>query len=136
MNPTALTTGPAAPPRVRLEGTLDMVRARDAAFTLVLADGRELPGRLMRGGVAGLGRLLGRRLLVFGVARLGPAGEVESVDADGYIPTDGTWTRSASDPPFSPEVAAELARRWKEVLGKWPGDETDEEIDQALRELS
>jgi hypothetical protein len=129
MNPTT-----PAPPRIRVEGALDMVRASDQTFTLRQPDGRELPGRLVRGSIAGLGRVLGRPLIVFGAARLGPAGELQSVEADGYIPNDGKpWTLSPEDLPLSRDVAEEQARRLQQAVGTWPGDETDEEVEQALR---
>jgi hypothetical protein len=55
--PATPSTNPIpAPPRVRLEGTLDMVRASDASFTLRLADGRERPGRLVGRPIVALGR--------------------------------------------------------------------------------
>src|SRR4051812_29593055 len=58
MNPTLTPPDSSNPARVRIEGTLDAVRASDATFTLKLDDGSELPGRLVRGSVAGLGRVL------------------------------------------------------------------------------
>jgi hypothetical protein len=128
---------PASSSRVRLEGTLDMVQASDSSFRLVLADGRTIPGKLVRGPITSLARVLGRRLLVFGTGKFGPAGELEWVEADGFLPNDGeSWTVSATDPPVSDEVREELARRLRSVIGKWPGDETDEQINAALEELS
>ncbi len=120
MNSTAAshTTGT---PRVRVEGTLDVVRASDASFTLRLDDGRELSGRLVRGSVAGLGRVLGRRLIVFGTV-----GAVEEIEADGFIPNDGQpWTLSPDDLPLSREVVEEQGQRLKQAIGTWPGDETE-----------
>jgi hypothetical protein len=54
------------------------------------------------------------------------------------MPNDGQpWVVSATDPPVSREVGEEMARRFQAALANWswPGDETDEEIQQALREL-
>jgi hypothetical protein len=128
MNPTALNPSNG---RVRIEGTLDAVRASDGTFLLRLDDGRELPGRLVRGSVAGLGRVLGRRLIVFGTARPG------GVDVDGFIPNDGQpWTVQPDDLPLSPDVVQEQAQRLKQAVGTWPGDESDEEVERAVRELS
>ncbi len=133
MPPQEATTSP----RIRVEGTLDMVQASDSSFRLILNDGRILPGRLVGYPILALARLLGRRLLVFGNGRFGPGPELESIEVDGFLPNDGQpWTISATDPPVSDEVNEELARRFRSVLGKWPGDETDEEIEQALREIS
>jgi hypothetical protein len=127
-----------SPPRVRLEGVLDVVKASDSSFQLILADGRTLPGRLVGYPITSMARLLGRPLLVFGTGRFGPAGELEGVEADGIVPNDDQpWTRSATDPPLSREVGEEMARRLQAAWAnwKWPGDETDEEIQKALKEL-
>jgi hypothetical protein len=119
-----------------VEGTLDMVRASDSSFTLLLPEGRMLSGRLVGRPILGLARLLGRLLLVFGNGQFGAAGELESIEADGFIPNDGqAWTLSADDLPVSNEVAEEMNRRFQSTWGAWPGDETDEQIEQALKDL-
>jgi hypothetical protein len=134
-NPSLLQA-PASLSRVRLDGTLDMVQASDNSFRLILADGRTIPGRLGGYPILGLARLLGRPLLVFGIGRFGSGGELEGIEADGFMPNDGQlWVRSATEPPLSEEVSEEMARRLQSVLGTWPGDETDEQIAQALKEL-
>ena len=59
-------------------------------------------------------------------------------EADGFVPNDGElWVRSATEPPLSREASEEMSRRFQAKLANWtwPGDETDEEIQQALREL-
>ncbi len=135
---TSSANAPGSSPRIRLEGTLDMVRASDSTFTLLLSDGRSIAYRLVGYPIQGLARLLGRQLIVFGTGHLGPGGEMEGVEADGFLPNDGQlWIRSASEPPFSREVGEEMARRLQAAMANWswPGDETDEEIQQALREL-
>lgn len=40
-----------------------------------------------------------------------------------------------SNPP-TPEQRERMAAGLRAVFGKWPGDETDEEIEEALRKLS
>ena len=96
-----------------------------------------MSGRLIRGSVAGLGRVLGRRLIVFGTGRLDPSTGVEAVEADGFIPNDGQpWTLLPDDLPLSADVVQEQGRRLNQAVGAWPGNETDEEVEQAVRELS
>jgi hypothetical protein len=115
-----------------------MVQASDSSFRLILSDGRALPGRLVGYPILPLARLLGRPLLVFGTGRYGPGGELEGIEADGFMPNDGEpWTVSATDPPLPQEVGEEMARRLQGALAKWswPGDETDEELQKALKEL-
>jgi hypothetical protein len=115
-----------------------MVQASDSSFRLLLTDGRALPGRLAGYPILPLARLLGRPLLVFGTGRYGPGGELEGIEADGFMPNDGEpWTMSASDPPLPRDVGEERARRLKDALARWtwPGDETDDQLAAALKEL-
>jgi hypothetical protein len=113
-----------------------MVRASDSSFTLRLADGRTIPGRLVGRAISGLARLLGRLLLVFGNAQFGPSGELEWVDADGYVPNDGqAWDVFPGDPPESEDVEKELARRRAAVMAALRSAETEEQLEQALREI-
>src|SRR5258708_31684587 len=89
-------------PRVRLEGTLDRVRASEASFPLRLADGRELPGRLVARKITTLATLLGRQILVFGTGQYGPTGELERVEADGFLHNDAEpWGCPPTDMPRS-----------------------------------
>jgi hypothetical protein len=137
MTQSSFSAGASAGSRIRVEGVLDMARVSDASFLLRLPDGRDLPGRLVGRPFEGLARVLGRTLLVFGVGQFGAGGELESIEADGFLPADGQpWVISASEPPFSDDVLHELARRQQAIRGGWPGDETDEEINRALEELS
>jgi hypothetical protein len=137
MNDVSLTPPNVPPPqRVRLEGKLDMVRASDASFTLIADDGRVIQGRLVGRSIEELARFLNRGVLVFGVAAFDPVGNLMSVEVDGWLPTDNSPPKAPSLAGQPKEVAEEMARRLREVIGTWPGDETDEEIAKALRELS
>jgi hypothetical protein len=118
-------------------GDLETVRASDAAFVLKLDDGRELPCLLVGCPVEELARLLNRRVLAFGTAERSAEGDLLRLDVDGYLPNDGSpFFRSLPPWQWTAEEKEEMARRLGNVMGKWPGVETDEEIDKALRELS
>ncbi len=120
-----------------MEGVLDAVQASNASFILRMPDARVLSGRFIGRSIHGLARVLGRPLIVFGNGWLGTSGQLEGVEADGFLPSDGKlWILSPDDLPLSDEVAREMASRFASVVGTWPGDETDEEIEQALKELS
>jgi hypothetical protein len=138
MTPTpSLPKSPGSTARIRLEGILDVVKASDSSFSLQLADGRSIPGCLVGRPITSLARVLGRHLLVFGTGHYGTTGELERIEADSFIPNDGKpWGISTDDLPFSEEVKEEQARRLRAVMGMWPGDETDEQINAALEELS
>lgn len=123
--------------RVRVEGTLETIRASDASFVLKLDDGRELPCLLVGRPVEEFARLLNRRVLAFGTAVPSAGGSMLRLDVDGYLPNDGgPFFRSLPPGQWTADEKEEMARRLGDVIGKWPGDETDEEIEKALRELS
>ncbi len=135
-NPT-LMKAPASLSRDRLEGTLDMVQATDSSFRFRMEDGRAIPGHLIGRPIITLAKVLGRRLLAFGTGQFNTAGELERLEMDSFIPNDGQpWSVSSEDMPLSEEVRMEQAQRLRAVIGIWPGDETDEQINAALEELS
>ncbi len=132
------------PQQVRIVGSLDMIRASTRAFALKLDDGQDIHGVLMDGDIAQLGELLGQRVLVLGKSMFRPSGKILRVDADrvelageesaiwSKIPVPGKGRLEISElrQPQGPRsgIAA--------VIGKWPGNETDEEIREALEEMS
>lgn len=132
---TTNTSPPSSAERVRLEGVLHMVDA-DGKFILRLHDGRTVSGCLVGRPVAGLAGVLGRKIIMFGVERFDLAGELEEIEVNGFLPNDGQlWARQASEPPLTEEVAQEMCRRQRKLLGAWPGDETDAELLHGLKEL-
>jgi hypothetical protein len=138
----------AMPPdqRVRVAGTLDALRHSSRTFELRLEDGEVVRGILAgeAGEIAEFGSQLGSQVLVEGTAKFRASGRVLRIDADSLASTEATaglWT-GAPRPVFSPLGRAEL--RYPQgprsglaaIIGQWPGDETDEEIEVALRDLS
>lgn len=129
---------------VRVVGTLDMVRASTQAFALKLDDGQELRGVMLGGEVGDQKHLLEKRVLILGKAIYRPSGRLLRVDTtemssatdeDTFFSKMPTATRKAFDVR---EVVREQSgkRGLSAIFGKWPGDETDEEIERALQEMS
>ncbi len=131
--------------RVVVVGKLDALRHSDRMFTLVLDD-----GRVVRGVVTSsvdldvLGTLWGKRARVAGLSKFRPSGAVLRIEAESVVEAEGDLSLFTSMPrpvlhgldqrtlhePQGPRsgVAA--------IFGKWPGDESDEEFEQAVAELS
>ncbi len=128
--------GSPSPARVRLAGKLDMVCASNASFTLVADDGRVIPGRLVGRPVEELARWLNHAVVVFGLGQFDPLGNLTSVEADGFLPETTLLPNVPSLSGRTAEERQEMARRLRAAVGTWPGDETDEALEQALRELS
>ncbi len=125
---TANPTPPASAPRVRIEGTVTAVYA-DGRFALALPDGTELAGTATGSQLRRLGKLLTCEALVLGVAA-----RDGTLAADGVLPVRGPFVLGAGDSPLSPSESAESAARFRSALGKWPGDETDEQIDALMKD--
>jgi hypothetical protein len=130
--------------RVRVVGKLDMVRVSNRTFGLTLSGGQEVRGGLVERDMDELAPLLNKQVLVFGKAVFRPSGRLLRVDVDEFraateadqffakLPMPMARTRTKPT-PREREKAAEGLRA---VIGKWPGDETDEQIHAALEELS
>lgn len=136
---TAQRLGADAPParQVRIVGSLDMVRISTGSFALRLDDGSEIRGLLTRGESLDLfSRLVGTRVAVGGRAVFRPSGRFLRIDAENLLPVE-------SEEAFFSRVPVPLAggtrpSRWvrpqtattgiNAIFGKWPGDETEEEL--------
>ncbi len=150
VNPTvveaarSLHTNIPVPQRVRIVGKLDMLRASTQSFGVILDSGDEIRGVLAEGEVGAISGLMNQRVLVLGKAVYRPSGRLLRVDAEEVTATaeKGSFFSTVPKPvrkkfdlrdtlrdqQHKPGVAA--------IIGKWPGDETDEQVAEALKELS
>lgn len=130
--------------QVRISGKLDMLRASTQSFAVLLDDGQEIRGVLGEGDIEQLSPLLNRRVLVLGKAVYRPSGRLLRVDAEEVTLTSGREELFSTIPrPVWKhfdlrEIVGEQQHKMgiAAVIGKWPGEESDDEIEQALKELS
>jgi len=131
------------PQRVRVVGTLDMVRASTQSFALRLDDGQEVRGVLLSGTVLETALHLDKRVLVLGSAIYRASGRLLRIDADEITMSEGESPLFSKIPPAKKrrfdlkEVLREQSHKKGvgAILGQWLGDETDEQVEQALRDL-
>jgi len=132
------------PQRVRVVGALDMVRASTQSFALRLDDGQEVRGVLGSGSIVDTAAHLNRRVLVLGQAVYRTSGRLLRIDADEIRAADGEpslWSRippprTRRFDPSSLRVPQGPRSGVSAILGRWPGDETDEEIAAWLERTS
>jgi hypothetical protein len=132
------------PQRVRLVGTLDMVRASTQSFALRLDDGQTLRGSLVSGSIVDAAAQLNSRVLILGRAVYRASGRLLRIDADEIKGAAGElslWSRIPSPrtrrlDPSSLHVPQGPRSGVSAVIGRWPGDETDEEIAAWLERTS
>jgi len=128
----------------RVVGNLDMIRASTQTFALKLDDGEEIRGVLVAGDVGELTSLFQNRVMVLGKAIYRASGRLLRIDADEVTPAsaEDRFFSTVPQPTRQKLDVREVLREQPHkkglaaVFGKWPGDETDEEIEHALQELS
>jgi hypothetical protein len=131
---------------VIVAGTLDAIRHSDRLFTLVMPAGEKIRGVLVgdEADVETLRRLFGRKVLVHGLACFRASSRVLRLEAERLEPATGDVSLWETMPlPTSARLDARNLHKPQgprtgvnAVFGKWPGDETDEEIERLLQELS
>ena len=133
-----------SPQRVRVVGRLDMIRASTQAFALKLDNGEEVRGVLLGGDIGTLTDMFRQEVLVLGKAIYRASGRLLRVDAE-EVSLASQQDRYFSTVPRPVPKKFDLhqilrdqqhKRGMSAIFGKWPGDETDEQIEEALKELS
>jgi len=133
-----------SPQRVRVTGWLNVIRHSDRMFSLVLEDGGTLRGIAEGVDPQVLASLFGKKATVSAIAVFRPSGRVLRVEADHIEPAGDDFSLWSHEPkPLNQPLDERTLRKpqgprsgLKAIIGQWPGDESDEEVARALRELS
>lgn len=134
-----LATETPAPQIDRIVGVLDSLTVSTRTCVLKLADGTSLKGYL--GAQVDLDSwkpLLGLEVVIEGTFAFRPSGRPQRVDIDHVAPAtarDSLWKR----PPRAERPQEQLSHPGGDLsayFGQWPGDEDDDQVFAALRELS
>ncbi|HEX4037847.1 MAG TPA: hypothetical protein VHX37_07295 [Acidobacteriaceae bacterium] len=139
-----LTAQTPASRQVRVSGRLDMIRHSTRSFEMLLRDGKPLRGVL--GGadeIESLKSLLGKAVTVVGKAVYRPSGTVLRIDAQAVEEGAAASRLFGKVPPPlvrhvpNPRLrTADQQGGWLDsFFGTWPGDETDQELLEMLREV-
>jgi hypothetical protein len=130
--------------RVRIAGKLDLLKHNGRIFSV------DLPTGSVRGVVGGdadfsrLGQLLGKQVIISGVAKFRPSGRVQRVEVEQIVPATGDSTVWEVMPrPLFKDLDSRPLRVAQgpksgvaAIFGQWPGDESDEEFEEAVKALS
>ena len=122
----------------RVRGVLDAVTVSTRAFVLKLDAGNSLRGFTGAVPLDRLKSLLGNEVVVEGLVSFRPSGDALRIEVDHATlakPADAIWARLPHvDVSKTPLVSS--GPDLESVFGHWPGDESEEDIYRALRELS
>ena len=133
------------PQAVRVAGTLNEVIHSERSFTLILEPGVQLRGSAEHIDSERLDTLIGKTVIVSGMARFTPSGTVLRIDAedvDAASPREASLWAQAPRPLFRPLDVRALEAPQASHTGinalfcKWPGDESDEQLQADLEKLS
>jgi hypothetical protein len=129
---------------VLVTGKLDQLTASKRAFRLLLPSRESLRGVLPPGDAEQFAPLLGKKVLVDGVARFRRSRKVASITAR-YLRAatekDALWERAPKPRPrtladLQPGIPPPSGSNGMEfVFGQWPADETTEELLAALKAI-
>ncbi len=128
------------PQRVRIAGILDTIRASDLSFILALPDGTKVRG--MAEDAELLQRHWKTTVVVSGRAFYTARRRIQRIEADNMAPATRQDLEISGATPLTEINLAQLRRPQgprsglAAIVGRWPGDEGDEVINQALHELS
>jgi hypothetical protein len=128
---------------VSVLGKLDAIEHSTRRFTLLLDSEERVPCLLVEGEVGQLGELFGRRVLASGMAVWNRNGKLDRIEVELLEPGGGKpklWALSPRPLGFLSDLPVDQVtpgpRGGAAIIGKWPGDETDEQIEEALKRLS
>ena len=132
------------PQRVRIVGVLDGIEASTQRFSLLLDSGDRIPGVFPEELSDSMQELWRTRTLVIGSAVYRVSGNLLRIEADSIESgeqTAGVFTRLPL--PGRSRLDSNRIRKTQgprsgmaAIMGKWPGEETEEDIEAALEWLS
>jgi hypothetical protein len=132
------------PREVRVAGTVDMIRYSTRAFALKLRDGKEVHGVLENAElVQQLSQFLNDEVVVIGKAIYRPSGSLLRIDAK-YLEKAATDSALFSRIPYPIAINSVTSKgrstdasrsNISAFFGIWPGEESDEQLLAALKEL-
>ncbi len=126
---------------VQVVGLLEAIQPSTRQFTIRLKNDQQVPCVLVEGEISTLQALLGKQVFISGMGVWLPTGRLERVEVDRFQPDEderNIWSwlpipRFPSELP--PEEPTPRPLGLEAIVGKWPGDETDEELLKALKEM-
>jgi hypothetical protein len=134
------------PQQVRIAGKLDQIRHSDYTLRVLIPEpAMTVKGVATANQLQDLKQLWGKLVLVSGVAHFNAAKGIQRIEVDHLEEAsekDLTLWGNIPEPLFKPLVKAELRKSQgsrsglNAILGKWPGDESEEDILMELERLS
>ena len=128
-----------APQAARVAGTLDTISASRSDVILTLNDGTKVPARLEDHDSEVLKELFGKQVVVSGMAHYRPSGRLLHLNVESIGEATASDRLFEAMPvarrrlPTATPVAQDESSGVSAFFGTWPGDETEDELLEALQ---
>jgi len=132
------------PQRIRLVGKLDGIEASTQRFSILLDSGDKVTGVFAEDQIDNMQNFWRERVLVLGTAVYRASGRLLRIEAE-EVKCGDNESAMFSELPTPPHAKLDVSKFQKPqgprsgmaaIMGQWPGDETDEQIEAALEQLS
>lgn len=132
-----------APHRVVINGTLDELNVLKSSLVLNTKDGLVNVLAHDKSLVSGLTGFVGKEITIIGRAHYWPCGQLSFIDITSYhVPgkKDSFFSRKPRAMSAMQQLSCQVQQKpqknpFAAMLGHWPGDESDEEFEQLLKQV-
>lgn len=132
------------PMRANIAGKVEYVKHSDKQFVIELSDGTKVKGIATDQIAEQLNDAWGMHVLVQGQISFQASGKVSHIDAEAVTKTtsDKTamWSRAPRPLGVSQQLLLPVSQSPRsgiaQLIGRWPGDESDDEVEEALKAFS
>lgn len=133
-----------APERTLVAGLLDEMKFSRGELILRTTENKRIVVKVAKSRVHEVKEFFGEILIITGVAYFKPCGNLSYVKMENFD-VDGKSSKFFSGIPGNLTMKHQILRQLREgkkpnpiddIFGKWPGQETDEEFEQMLKDLN
>lgn len=131
------------PKKIIISGQLDEIKISKSKLGLITEDGIVNVFANNKSIIEGILKFIGKEVTISGMANFKPSGQLSYVEIEEYTEpgiNDKFFSKKPSSMSAEQQILFQLKNGKKgnplsEIIGKWPGNETDEEFEKMLNEL-
>lgn len=131
------------PQKIIISGQLDEIKISKSKLGLITEDGIVNVFANDKSIIEGILKFIGKEVTISGMANFKPSGQLSYVEIDEYSEpgiNDKFFSKKPNSMNAEQQILFQLKNGKKgnplsDIIGKWPGDETDEEFEKMLKEL-
>jgi hypothetical protein len=132
------------PQKTTVAGVMDEMKFSREQVILTTADNKKIVVIVAKNLFNKLKEFSGQQVAIIGMAHFKPSGQLSYVKMEKFAEADERLMKMFSKKPHKMTMQQQIALQIREgkkpnpiddIIGKWPGDETDEEFEQMLKAL-